>query len=135
MGRLWLPPLLVVPLIIYNLVAFDIVGDRGLGWAAPVISINMSSGAIWTISISDAIVIGALALLFVEILKATRIGAVSILDHSLSILVFIAYLVEFLLVPAAATSLFFTCMLMALVDTVSGFSVTIRGAGRDVSFY
>ncbi len=73
-------------------------------------------------------------LLFIEVIKSTKVGNASILDHMLSTFVFIAYLVEFLLVPAAATSLFFTCMAMSLVDLVAGFSVSIRSASRDVNF-
>lgn len=131
---IWKVPLLSLPLIIYNLVAFDIVGDKAHGWAAPFMSLNMASGAVWTMSVGDLLIVFALALLFVEIIKSTRIGNASIADHMLSTFVFIAYLVEFLLVPAAATSLFFSCMAMSLIDLVAGFSVSIRSAARDVNF-
>jgi hypothetical protein len=53
------------------------------------------------------------------------------LDHILSMLVFIAALVEFLLVAQAATSTFVIIMLICLVDVVAGFSITIRTAQRD----
>ena len=56
------------------------------------------------------------------------------IDHLLSTFVFVAFLVEFLLVPGAAHSVFFTLMLIALVDVLAGFSVSIRSAGRDVNF-
>ncbi|MFT6657542.1 hypothetical protein [Maritalea sp.] len=131
---IWKIPLLSLPLIIYNLVAFDIVGDKANGWSSPVMSLDMVSGAIWTLSVGDLLVVLALILLFVEVLKSTKVGNSSIMDHMLSTFVFIAYLVEFLLVPAAATSLFFTCMVMSLVDLMAGFSVSIRSASRDVNF-
>lgn len=131
---IWNIPLLALPLIIYNLVAFDFVGDKSNGWASPVVSIDMVSGAVWTMSVGDLLVVFALVLLFIEVIKSTKVGNASILDHMLSTFVFIAYLVEFLLVPAAATSLFFTCMAMSLVDLVAGFSVSIRSASRDVNF-
>jgi len=131
---IWKIPLLSLPLIIYNLVAFDIVGDKANGWASPVMSLDMASGAVWTMSVGDLLVVFALALLFIEVLKSTKVGNSSIMDHMLSTFVFIAYLVEFLLVPAAATSLFFTCLAMSLVDLVAGFSVSIRSASRDVNF-
>ena len=41
--------------------------------------------------------------------------------------------IEFLLVGAAASSVFFILMMMAIVDVVAGFTVSITGAGRDVS--
>jgi len=131
---LWKIPLLSIPLIIYNLVAFDIVGNKENGWASPVMSVDMVSGAVWTMSVGDLLVVLALVFLFIEVIKSTKVGNASILDHMLSTFVFIAYLVEFLLVPAAATSLFFTCMAMSLVDLVAGFSVSIRSASRDVNF-
>jgi len=51
----------------------------------------------------------------------------------LSTAVFVIYLVEFLLVGAAASSVFFLLMMMSLVDVVAGFSISITGAGRDVT--
>lgn len=83
---------------------------------------------------ADGLVLLALVLLFFEIMKSTRTSNRSILDHLLSTFVFVAFLVEFLLVRGAATSLFFTLMMIALVDVLAGFSVTIRASGRDVNF-
>ena len=60
-------------------------------------------------------------------------GLVTIIDHLLSTFVFIAYLVEFLLVQAAAHSVFFLLMMIALVDVLAGFTVSIRSATRDVN--
>jgi hypothetical protein len=131
---IWKIPLLALPLLIYNLVAFDIVGDRANGWSSPFMTLDMVSGAVWTMSVGDLLVIFAIVLLFIEIIKSTKVGNASILDHMLSTFVFILYLVEFLLVPQAATSLFFTCMAMSLVDLMAGFSVSIRSASRDVNF-
>ena len=71
--------------------------------------------------------------LAIEILKATRVGKMSIIDHLLSTVVLIIFLVEFLLVPGASTSVFFALMLMTLIDVMAGFSVSIRSATRDVS--
>ncbi|NOZ31516.1 MAG: hypothetical protein GXP01_00260 [Alphaproteobacteria bacterium] len=118
---MWIPPLLVIPLIIYNLVAFDVVGDRANGWASPVFSLDMASGAIWTLSVGDLLVVLALALLLFEIARAARNASSTLVGRSGSAVVLLIYLAEFVLVPAAATSLFFTCMLMSLVDTVARF--------------
>lgn len=130
---MWIPPLMVLPLAIYNLVAFGLVGVKNAQWAAPVFSLDMVSGAIWTLSVGDFLTVLALGCLFVEIIKSTRTDARSIVDHMLSTAVFAIFLVEFLVVPAASTSLFFILMAMSLIDLVAGFSISIRGAGRDVS--
>ena len=50
-----------------------------------------------------------------------------------SMIVFVLYLIWFLVVPTAATSLFFLITIIALIDVVAGFSVTIRAARRDYS--
>ena len=70
----------------------------------------------------------------VEIVKATRTSAPTIVDHAMSLAVFIGYLVEFLTVAGAATSVFFILMAIALIDVVGGFTITIRGARRDFGY-
>jgi hypothetical protein len=73
----------------------------------------------------------ALFVLFFEILKSTRTGGNSVVDHALSMIVFVVCLILFLIWPPAATSLFFLIMLTSLIDVIAGFSVTIRAARRD----
>ncbi len=51
----------------------------------------------------------------------------------LSLVVFILFLVEFLLVQGAATQIFFILMTIAFLDVIGGFVISIRTAGRDVS--
>ncbi|MDP2121314.1 MAG: hypothetical protein Q8S27_02085 [Hoeflea sp.] len=126
-------PLMIVPLIAYNLVLVGLFGGGVAGLEATVISLSMMSGAVWTMSLGDLLIVVALVLLFIEVLKATRTGPMSVMDHMLSMFVFIAFLVEFLLVRDAATQVFFILMVIAFIDVIAGFSVSIRSAGRDVS--
>ncbi|MEM8813688.1 MAG: hypothetical protein AAGF59_13825 [Pseudomonadota bacterium] len=124
----------IAPLIVYNLVVFGFLGDtagQGDPWFQPIFTVEMVSGARWTLFLGDLLVIAGMVLLFFEILKATRTGPGSIVDHLLSTFVFTIYLVEFLVVPQAAHSIFFTLMVIALIDVVGGFSIAIRGARRD----
>lgn len=97
-------------------------------------SIGMISDAYWTLDLGDLVILITLILLFVELIKATRTGGSSIVDHALSTILFVFCLVEFLLVPAAATSVFFFIMMVTLIDVVAGFSITIRAARRDFGF-
>ena len=131
---MWIPPLLIVPLILYNVVAFGLFGGDSLAWSNPVAALTMVSGASWSLTLGDLLIVLALILLFFEVLKSTMTGHLSVIDHMLSTFVFIVYLVEFLVVPAATTSLFFICMAMSLIDLIAGFTVSIRAAGRDVNF-
>lgn len=128
-------PLTLVPLAVYNIIAFGVLGAfPGDPWTAPIFTAELVSGARFTLIIGDLMIIAALVLLFVEILKATRTGVVAMVDHILSVLVFVAYLVEFLSVPEAAHSVFFILTVIALIDVVAGFSITIAGARRDIAF-
>ena len=61
-------------------------------------------------------------------------GRQQVVDHLLSTFVFVAFLVEFLLVEGAAHPVFFVLMVISLIDVLAGFSVSLRAAGRDVSF-
>ena len=128
-------PLLIVPFIVFNIVSLGLIGDISADpWATVVMSPTMISGATWSMSLGVLMITLSLFLLFFEIIKATRVGASSIIDHILSTFVLIAYLVEFLIVDFAAHEVFFILMIIALVDVVAGFSISIRTATRDVSF-
>jgi hypothetical protein len=94
----------------------------------------MMSGGVWTMTLGDLLIVVALVLLFVEVIKSTRTSNASVVDHLLSTFVFVAFLVEFLLVQGAAHSVFFTLMVIALFDVLAGFSVSLRSASRDVNF-
>lgn len=127
-------PLMIIPFIIYNVIAMTVVATTGGDvWQNEIFSLNMLSGATWAMTLGELLITFALMLLFVEIMKSTRIGSSSIIDHLLSTFVFIAFLVEFLLVPAAAHAVFFILMVITFVDVIAGFSVSIRSATRDVS--
>ena len=127
-------PLLIVPVVVYNLFVFTTPQGAASAaeiWTQPVFSLSMMSGTTWMLTMGDLLLLCSLILLFIEVLKATRTGASSIVDHLLSTAVIVACLVEFLLFAQAATSTFFLLMTMTLFDVIAGFSVTIRAARRD----
>lgn len=127
-------PLMIVPFIAYNLVALGLVNANTADpWQSVVMTLAMVSGATWTMSMGDLMIALGLFLLFFEIIKATRVGSDTIIDHLLSTFVFVAFLVEFLLVESAAHSVFFILMAITFVDVIAGFSVSIRSASRDVA--
>ncbi len=129
----FIPPLLIVPFLVYNLVAFIFLGGNPAGWSNTAFAIPMVSGVPWAVSVGDLLVVGSLILLFFELLKSTRIGTVSILEHMLSMIVFVVILVEFLLIGAASSSVFFILLVMSLIDVVAGFTMSITSATRDMS--
>ena len=122
-------PLLLIPFAIYNMMAFL---TPGVAWTAPVATVHMMSGEDWVLTWEDLLLAFAIFLLWIEIIKSTRIGMRSIMDHVLAMALFIAMLVEFLLVRQAGTSTFFLLMIIALVDVLAGFIVSIRSSQRRV---
>lgn len=126
-------PLLIIPFILYNLGLM--LGEGGAGiWANELFSVRMMSGGVWTMTLGDALIVVTLVFLFIEIVKSTRTSNASLVDHLLSTFVFVAYLIEFLLVQAAAHQVFFILMVITFIDVLAGFSVSLRAAGRDVTF-
>jgi hypothetical protein len=122
-------PLLVITFAIYNMIAFL---TPGLTWTASVATIHLISGQDWTVTPEDIILAFAIVLLGVEVIKATRMGIRGLMDHILSMILFIVMLVEFLLVARAGTSTFFILMVISLVDVLAGFIITARTAQRDI---
>ena len=122
-------PLLLVPFAIYNIIAFL---TPGVGWTTPVTTVHMMSGQDWVLTWEDLLLAFAILLLAVEIIKSTRMGMRSIVDHVLAMALFIVMLVEFLLVQRAGTSTFFLLTMIGLVDVLVGFIVSIRSSQRQV---
>lgn len=123
-------PLLIIPLAIYNIIAFL---TPGVAWTSGLAEIAMMSGVRWTLTVSDVFLALCLFVLLFEVMKATRISSRSIVDHILSLLLFVCALIEFLMVPQAATSPFALLVAIMLLDVIIGFSVSIRVAQRDVA--
>jgi len=67
--------------------------------------------------------------MFVELIKSTHSRRVALINHILSIALFVACLAELLLVPACATSTFFLIALMVLLDVLAGFILGVSTRG------
>ena len=120
-----------VPLLAFVVAAYVAFAAGGADFTLTRFTVSMPSGAAWKISLGDMMLAFSLFVLFFEVLKSTRTGGNSVVDHALSMMVFVACLILFLVWPPAGTSLFFLIMLTSLVDVIAGFSVTIRSARRD----
>jgi hypothetical protein len=128
-------PLIAVAFILYNVLS--LVPNLELSHA--IFSLPMPSGrpdapVKWTFTWGDLLIIITLVMLFIELLKSTYTSTSSLVDHGLSMLVMIICLIEFILVPKAATSVFFIILFATMIDVVAGYTIGIRVAKRDVSF-
>ncbi len=124
-------PLLLIPFVIYNIVAFIFRLPDDI-WTTQAATVHMMSGQDWVLTFEDLLLAFSIFLLWIEIIKSTRMGMRSIMDHILAMALFVAMLVEFLLVRQAGTSTFFLLMIIALVDVLAGFIVSIRSSQRRV---
>jgi len=123
-------PLLLIPFAIYNIIAFLM---PGVSWTAAFTTVHMVSGADWSMAPADFLITLAILTLFGEMMKSTRIGIRTVVDHALSLVLFLAMLVEFLLVRQVATSTFFLLLVISFVDVLGGFAVTLRSSQRDLT--
>ena len=141
-------PLLVIPVALYNLLAIGFGGSVEMANefgeiiradSAPILSLlndrflglPMISGVDWILTKGDAILLLAVVFLFLEILKSTSTGTSTIINHAVSMILFIVCLIQFLLLPNFATSTFFILMSMTLLDVLAGVVVTIVSARRE----
>jgi hypothetical protein len=123
-------PLLLVPFAIYNIIAFLM---PGVSWTAPLTTVHLMSGGDWSMSAGDMLLAISILLLFGEMMKSTRIGVRSVVDHGLSLLLFLVMIVEFLMVSQAASGTFFLLLVIGFVDVLGGFAVTLRTSQRDLT--
>ena len=121
-------PLLAIIVAVYTLFALAAPGWLdGVLFALPLLSrvdLLFKGG--------DLLLVIGLFLLCVEIYRATSSSTGAILNHVLSLVVFIIALIELLVMRQMANMTFFLIVLMTLSDVIAGFTVTISTARRDM---
>jgi hypothetical protein len=120
-------PLLLIPFVLYNMVAFLL----DLSFATPLFNVPLLHGRSMAVNTGDALIVLAVLLLYLEILKATRLSHKTIVDHVLSFVLFIAMVAEFIAVPLAATPTFLILVILSFVDVIGGLTMSIRSTRRD----
>ncbi len=126
-------PLLGIILVVFNVIILNnplsLRPDAGAVFTLP-----LPSGVTWEATVSDLLIISGVILLYLELFKATRTSVSAIIEHVFSLLVFLVFLVQFIVYPPAANSTCVILMLLALLDVVGGFTISISTARRDVGF-
>ena len=121
------------PMLTFSLMAYAVVTlVVGQGWIdAEMVTIQMISGNDWRIRAGDLFLMISLVFLFIEILRATKTGTDSLLNHALSAVLFVAALLLFITVNGFGNSIFFLFVMMTALDFMAGFIVTTVTARRD----
>jgi hypothetical protein len=130
-------PLLIIPLVVYNLIALGggVIAHGNIQDMLSIthsLHIHMFSGDIWNFSFGDFLILLSLVLLFIEVVKATRTTSREIVNHGLSLLIFIVALIEFITLKGFATSPFFFIMFTMLFDVIAGYTISIVAAEHDL---
>lgn len=97
-----------------------------------VFHLTLPSAAVWKPTYGDMLIMVSILILFIELYKSTRTSATTIIDHILSTFVLVAYLVFWLIYPWAGNSYFMVLTMMAFLDVIAGFTITISAAKRDI---
>jgi hypothetical protein len=123
-------PLLLIPFALYNILVFV---TPGVAWDHEIWRVHMMSGGDWSITPAVAVVGGAVLILLVEMLRAARrAGRRTIVDQVLSMILFVAMLVEFMTVKGVASATFFLLLVVSFADVAGGFAISVGTARRDV---
>lgn len=130
-SSLGLVPLLGLLWLAYN--ASLLLGLAPTDLGRPVASVPLPSGTRMEMSLGHILIALGVLALYGEMLKATRIGSASVAEHTLSVVVFVAFLIELVTLPGAGTATFFILTLMSLLDVVAGFAISIFTARRDIT--
>jgi hypothetical protein len=116
-------PFLALVVLAYNVLL--VFGGASPGAVAG--EARLPSGALWSITTGDVLVIIGFAMLAVEVVSAgSRSPRVAGINNVLSLLVFLVCVAEFLLVPACGRPDFLFITLMTLVDVAAGYTAPSR---------
>jgi hypothetical protein len=127
------------PLLALVLIAYNVAPMLGYSFAGPsterdvILQARLISGAEWVLTWKDVLLLAGLLLLFIEILKSTRAATQNMLGHILSMIVFIIFLAEFLVVAQAGTSTFLMLGVMSLIDVLAGYTISVAVARKEMN--
>jgi hypothetical protein len=129
-------PLLIFPVAAYAALALTWGGGLYAAGAhermsRPLFQFITAGGGVWPVSAADLILAVTLIVGFIELLKGLGNRRIAIVNHTLSIVLFVGCLAAMLLAPAFANSTFFLITLVVLLDLAAGFIVTLGQADAD----
>jgi len=122
-------PLLSFALAIYAVVTLLSGGDAWV--ATQAFSVMMPVGRYLVVSQGDVMVMVSLLMLFVEIVKAVSTGALTLINHGLSVLLLVVCIILFITQASFANTTFLMLTVMCLFDVVAGIVITTVSARRD----
>jgi hypothetical protein len=129
-------PVLLIVVTVYNVIALahGLVGNDAMEtfMAREHVTFHMFSGDLWDFNLGDLLITLGFVCLFIEIVKSTRTTSRDLINHGLSVLVFVIAIVEFIVVRGFSTSVFFFIMVMTAFDVIAGYTISVVAAEHDL---
>ncbi|MCP3403878.1 MULTISPECIES: hypothetical protein [unclassified Bradyrhizobium] len=116
-------PLLLIPLAVYNIIAFLM---PSVSFTDVLFKVPMITGETWPVTLADVMVALGIVLLLLEVVKGARPGSKFLMDHLLSLIVFGAAAAEFVMWPKFGNSTYFLLVLLAMADFFGGIAQRTR---------
>jgi hypothetical protein len=116
-------PLLLIPLAVYNIIAFLM---PTVSFTDVLFRVPMVTGETWPVTLADLLLALGIVLLLLEVVKGARPGAKFLMDHLLSLIVFGAAAAEFVMWPKFGNSTFFLLVLLSMADFLGGVAQRTR---------
>jgi len=116
-------PLLLIPLAVYNIIAFLM---PSVSFTDVLFKVPMITGETWPVTLADLLLALGVVLLLLEVVKGARPGAKFLMDHLLSLILFGAATAEFVIWPKFGNSTYFLLVLLAMADFLGGIAQRAR---------
>lgn len=116
-------PLLLIPLAVYNIIAFLM---PSVSFTDVLFKVPMMSGETWPVTLADVMLALGVVLLLLEVVKGARPGSKFLMDHLLSLIVFGGAAAEFVMWPKFGNSTYFLLVLLAMADFLGGIAQRTR---------
>lgn len=116
-------PLLLIPLAVYNIIAFLM---PSVSFADVLFKVPMITGEAWPVTLADLLLALGVVLLLLEVVKGARPGSKFLMDHLLSLIIFGAAAAEFVMWPKFGNSTYFLLVLLAMADFLGGIAQRTR---------
>ncbi len=129
-------PLLVIPVGAYAVLALTLGGGLNSIHAQarltrPLFDLTTVGGGVWPVSAADLLLAAALIVAFIDLVRGMGDRRAAMVNHALSIVLFVGCLAAMLVAPAFANSTFFLITLMVVLDLAAGFIVTMGQAADE----
>ena len=122
-------PFMAIAVIAY----FVLYSLSGISLDAKMIGFLLPSGDPFDLRMGELLIGLTAVLLFVEMVNSTNANTSALLNHGLSMLLFLVCAGLFLFMPRFGTGIFFVITVLIFIDVIAGYSISILRARRDLT--